>query len=200
MSRTLWSVSIRSRLEVRFEDRLQDELERTLNHAVADRGNRKNADLLAPVLRYFLLPRRHGSIRVVDQFVPDLFQKILRSAFLDGFERNPIDSWGSVVALSHLVGFLKRFHLADVDVQSPEAPGWFSLRLRSCKLTGAFIIHPCLPFVGVIANSRASSLHGRYAASLLLLAPPPPSRLSTDFLVLPVIRLPCFRRFLVRDE
>src|SRR5262252_1548789 len=62
----------------------------------------------------------------------------------------------------------------------------YSLLLRSCKLTGAFIIHPCLPFVGVIANSRASSLHGHYAASVLLLAPPPPSRLSADFLVLPV--------------
>src|SRR5215470_12979873 len=76
----------------------------------------------------------------------------------------------------------------------------YNLLLRSCKLTGAFIIHPCLPFVGVIANSRASSLHGHYPASSLLLAPPPPSRLSTDFLVLPVIRLPCFRRFLARDE
>src|SRR5262249_42914732 len=66
----------------------------------------------------------------------------------------------------------------------------YSLILRSCKLTGAFIIHPCLPFVGVIANSGASSLHGHYPASSLLLAPPPPSRLSADFLVLPVIRLP----------
>src|SRR5215469_5689907 len=71
----------------------------------------------------------HGSIRVVDQFVSNLFQKTLQSVFLDGFERDPIDSWGSVVTLCHLVGFPKRFYLADVDVQSPEAPGWFSLRL-----------------------------------------------------------------------
>jgi hypothetical protein len=70
----------------------------------------------------------------------------------------------------------------------------------AAELMGAFIIHPCLPFVGVITHSRASSLHGHYAASPLLLAPPPPSRLSTEFLVLPVIRLPCFRRFLDRDE
>src|SRR6266481_3456556 len=42
---------------------------------------------------------------------------------------------------------------------------------------GAFIIHPCLPFVAVIANSRAASLHGHYSSSPLLPAPPPPSRL-----------------------
>src|SRR5262249_27022532 len=129
MSSSLRSVSIRSRLEVSFENRLQDELERPLDHPVTDRGNRKNADLLAPVLRYLLLPRRHGSIRVVDQFVPNLFQKTLPSALLHGFERDPISSWGSVITLSRLVGFLKRFHLADVDIQSPEAPGWFSLCL-----------------------------------------------------------------------
>src|SRR5215469_796515 len=38
----------------------------------------------------------------------------------------------------------------------------YILLLRSCKLMGAFIIHPCLPFVGVLASSRASSLHGHY--------------------------------------
>src|SRR5205823_6267552 len=64
-----------------------------------------------------------------------------------------------------------------------------------CKLMGAFIIHPYFPLVGVI-----NPQHGHYAASPPLLAPPPPSRLSTDFLVLPVRRLPCFRRFLDRDE
>src|SRR5258708_14118417 len=33
------------------------------------------------------------------------------------------------------------------------------------------------PFVGGVANRRAPSLHGHYAASQLLRAPPPPSRL-----------------------
>src|ERR1051326_3255411 len=54
------SVSIRPRLEISFEDRLQDELECPLNHTIADSRNRKNADLLAPVLGNLLLPCPHG--------------------------------------------------------------------------------------------------------------------------------------------
>src|SRR5215469_13782090 len=49
--------------------------------------------------------------------------------------------------------------------------------LRSCKLMGVFIIHPCLPYCPNLANSRVSSLHGHYSASPLLLTPPTPSRL-----------------------
>src|SRR5215467_7034599 len=59
------SVSIRPRWEFGLEDRLQDELDCPLNHAIADRRNRKNSDSLAPVLGNFLLPRQHGPIRVV---------------------------------------------------------------------------------------------------------------------------------------
>jgi hypothetical protein len=51
-------------------------------------------------------------------------------------------------------------------------------------------------FVGVIANSRVSSLHGHYPASQLLQTPPPPSRLSTDFPVSPVIGFPFLHQFL----
>jgi hypothetical protein len=36
----------------------------------------------------------------------------------------------------------------------------------------------CLPFVRVVNNSEAASLHGNYSASTLLPAPPPPSRLQ----------------------
>ena len=54
------SVSIRSRLKISFEDRLQDQLKRTLNHAVTDRGNREDADFVAPVLRDLLLRTRVG--------------------------------------------------------------------------------------------------------------------------------------------
>src|SRR5215467_13122102 len=46
------SVSIRPRLEISFEDRLQDELECPLNHTIADSRNRKNADFRAPMGRY----------------------------------------------------------------------------------------------------------------------------------------------------
>ncbi|HEY4050308.1 MAG TPA: hypothetical protein VGM27_25875 [Acidobacteriaceae bacterium] len=116
------SVSIRSRLKVSFEDRLQDELERTLNHAVADRGNREDADFVAPGLRDLLSPHRRGPIRVCDEFVPYLLQKHFRSAFFDGLERDPVYSRSPVVLLCHLVSLAKRFHLADMDVQSPETP------------------------------------------------------------------------------
>ena len=50
------SVSIGPRLEIRFKDRLQDELERSLDHAVTDGRNRKDADLVAPVFRNLFLP------------------------------------------------------------------------------------------------------------------------------------------------
>src|SRR5439155_5500614 len=54
----------------------------------------------------------------------------------------------------------------------------YILLLRSCKLMGVFIIAPLPPLWMelLLHNSRASSLHGRYPASTLLLAPPPPSR------------------------
>src|SRR5580704_11601687 len=87
------SVSIRPRLEISFEDRFQDELEPSLNHAITDRGNREDADLSAPVLRYLLLPCSHGPIRVGDQFVSNLLKKTLHSALFDGLERDPVYSW-----------------------------------------------------------------------------------------------------------
>jgi len=46
----------------------------------------------------------------------NLFQKTLHSAFFDGFKRDSIDPRCAIVALGHLVGFLERFHLADVDL------------------------------------------------------------------------------------
>src|SRR5258707_4405578 len=75
LSCPLRSVSVRPRLEVSFEDRLQDELERTLDHTVTNGRNRKHADLGSPVFRNLLFSYPHGLIRVVDQFVLNLFQK-----------------------------------------------------------------------------------------------------------------------------
>ena len=49
MSCSFRSVSVRSRLEVGFEDRLQDELERPLDHAVTNRRNREDSNLVALV-------------------------------------------------------------------------------------------------------------------------------------------------------
>ena len=116
LSCPLRSVSVRPRLKISFEDWLQDELECPLDHTVTNGGNGKNADLGTPVFRNFLFPHPHGLIRVVDQFVLNLFQKTLHSAFLNGFKRHPVNARSSVVTLRHPVGFLERFHLADVNV------------------------------------------------------------------------------------
>src|SRR6202161_1511082 len=122
------SVSIRPRLKISFEDRLQNELQRPLNHTVADRRNRQDADFLAPVLWNLLLPSPHGPIRVGDQFIPYLVQETLRSTFLDGLERDPVDPGCPVITLCHLVSLTERFHLADMDVQAPETTSWLCLR------------------------------------------------------------------------
>jgi len=70
-----------------------------------------------------------GPIRVVDQFRPNLAEEAFHSTFFDGLERDAIDPRRPVIAPCHLVGFVQGFHLADVDVQSPEMPKRFCLRL-----------------------------------------------------------------------
>src|SRR5215813_6260242 len=116
MSGPLRSVSVRPRLKISLEDWLQDELECSLDHTVTNGRNGKNADLGAPVFRNFLFPYPHGLIRLVDQFVLNLFQKALHSPLLNGFKRHPVDSRGSVITLSQLISFVEGFHLADVNV------------------------------------------------------------------------------------
>src|SRR6266545_2053380 len=55
----------------------------------------------------------------------------------------------------------------------------YRLRLRSCKLMGAFVISPLPPILlEPLLNSRAPSLHGHYSASPLLRTRPSPSRQS----------------------
>src|SRR6516162_6053948 len=66
MSGSLRSVSVRSRLEVSFENRLQDEPEGSLDHAISDGRNGENSYFGSSVFRYFLLPNWHGLIRTGD--------------------------------------------------------------------------------------------------------------------------------------
>ena len=119
-----------------------------------------------------------------DQFVPDLLEEGLDAVRLDGLERDPVDTRGPVVLLGQRVGFVEGLHLADVDVQAPETPGRFSLRLdvdsppQVLQIDGRlYHLAPASRVVGEITNSRAPSLHGHYPASSLLRAHPPPSRL-----------------------
>jgi hypothetical protein len=72
MGRPPLSVGTAARLEIRIEDGLQDERQRTLDHPVPDSGNTEHADFRAPVLRYLLPPVPQRKILMRHQFVPDL--------------------------------------------------------------------------------------------------------------------------------
>ena len=121
LRRLLRAVAKRSRLKVRFEDRLQDELQRTLDHSIAERRNREHPEL-SPGLRNSHAPYPFGHVRTGYQLLAQLLEELLTPRTLHGFERHPINSWGSVVLLGELVRGLQRLDLADVHVQSPKAP------------------------------------------------------------------------------
>src|SRR5215467_13873878 len=114
-------------------------------------GIDRTRTLLPPSFGILLLPHRHGLIRVADQFVLNLHQKILHAAFFDGIECDSIDPRCAIVTLGQLVGFAKRFRFADVDVRSQKRQVGsafaltYILLLRSCKLMGAFLISPLPP-------------------------------------------------------
>src|SRR5665811_1748673 len=82
------TISKRSRLEVRLEDWLQYELERTLNHAIPNCRNRKHADF-TPVLRYFLPSGRERYICAPIEFVRNLFEESIYALRFDGREGPP---------------------------------------------------------------------------------------------------------------
>src|SRR2546426_5552413 len=76
------------------------------------------------------------------------------------------------------------FRFADMDIQAPETPGRFSLRLGVYPPAQVLQTHGCLchrtpasHVVEGVTTSRVPSLHGHYPASPLLRTPPPPSRL-----------------------
>lgn len=57
-----------------------------------------------------------------DQFVTYLLEELLHAIPFNVLERHPVNARGTVVLLGHQVGFVERFHLADMDVQTPETP------------------------------------------------------------------------------
>src|SRR5262249_51208693 len=202
MGAALRSIAIGPRLEVRLKDRLQDELDRPLDHAVADGRDREHATFCAPLLGNLLPSLPHGALRTCDQCILYELEEGIHAAGLDGLEGHPVTARGAIVCLGQFIGRAQRFHLADVDVQAPESPGWFSLRLgvyppsqvlqtAGCRCHGT----PASHVVRGLSNSRAPLLHGRYPASLLLPAPPSPSRLRPTSQGRWLYGLPSFRRF-----
>src|SRR6202162_2030460 len=87
----LGTISKRSRLEIRLEDRFEYELECALHHSVADRRNREDADL-APVLRYLLPPRGKWLVGAPDPFVPYLLEQSLHPLRLGWLRGDPVYS------------------------------------------------------------------------------------------------------------
>jgi hypothetical protein len=79
MGAALRAVSVGSGLEVSLEDGFQDELERTLDDAVSDRGDPQDTDL-AVALRDLFAPVPQRPIRAGDQFVSDLLEIGLQPA------------------------------------------------------------------------------------------------------------------------
>src|SRR5262245_61634451 len=194
-------VAKRPRLEVGPAGGFQDELEGPLDHAVANARDAQDADLAA-LLGYLLPPVPHRTIRVCSQFVPDLQKERLHSALLDGLEGDPVNARGPVVLLGQEVSLVQGLHLADVDVQAPEAPGRVSLRLgvdpppQVLQIDGRlYHLAPASRVVGRVTNSRAPWLHGSYPASTLLRAHPPPSRRQPTSRCCRLYGLPSFRRF-----
>lgn len=63
------------------------------------------------------------------ELVPQLLEEPLHARPLDGLERLPVDTRGTVVGLGERIRRAKRLQLTNVDVQAPEAPGRVGLRL-----------------------------------------------------------------------
>src|SRR5215470_8003386 len=169
-------VAVRPRLEISLEDRFQDQLQCTLDHSVADARNRKLASLPS-FFRYLDLPQPSGSISPLHQLLAKLSEKSLQPSSFDRLERHPIDSRGSVVLLGKLIGFPESLPFADVDIQPPESPSRFSLRLdvkpspQVLQFDGCFYHFTPASRVGQdLLCSKAPSLHGHYSASSLLRA------------------------------
>src|SRR4249920_2371402 len=129
MRRALRTIAKRPRLEVRLEDRFHHQLQRPLYYPVTDAGNRKCSGLVAPFFRYLFLPRPQRHVGALDQFVPDLLKETFHALFLDGLEADSVTARSSIIGFSHRVRSAQRLHLADVNVQTPESPVRFSLRL-----------------------------------------------------------------------
>src|SRR5207248_2799588 len=154
----------------------QDQLQRSLDHAVADARNRKLAGLPS-FFRYPNLPQPPGSISPLHQLLAELFKKFLQAFSFDRLKRDPIHSRGSVVLLRQLIRFPESLSFADVDIQPPESPSRFRLRLdvesspQVLQLDGCLCHFTPASRVGQdLLCSKAPSLHGRYPTSSLLRA------------------------------
>src|SRR5262245_25447183 len=117
----------------------------SLSAPCTTRGDREDADLAA-ILRNLPPPCRQRHIGAPLEFVPDPLEERFNALRLDGREGHPVYARGTIVVLRQRIRSTQRFHLADVDVQTPKRQDvsafalTYSLRLRSCRLMDAFVI------------------------------------------------------------
>src|SRR5262249_49786737 len=132
------------------------------------------------------------------QCVLKLLEEGLDPVCLDSRKRHPITTRSSVVFFGQSVGFAERVQLADMDVQAPETPRRFSLRLgvyppAQVLQTDGCLCHrtPASHVAEGVTNSRVPSFHGHSPASPLLRPPPPPSHLQSISRGRRLYDLPC---------
>ena len=59
-----------------------------------------------------------------------LLEEDLDTLRFDGREGHSVTSRSPLIRFGQHIGLVERLHLADVDVQTPETPGPFGLRLE----------------------------------------------------------------------
>src|SRR5262245_16699278 len=121
-------IAERTRLEIGFKDRFQDQLQCSLYHPVPDRWNGQLTNSPA-FLGYFHLPYPFGSICPFDQLLTKLFEKSLQSVRFNKLKRHPVNSRSSIIRLCQPIRFAESLSFANVNKQPPKAPRPFGLRL-----------------------------------------------------------------------
>ena len=82
-----------------------------------------------------------GSVGSCNQFIPYLLKEGLHTTAFDVLEGDSVNAGRTFVLPGHPVGFPKCFHLADMNIQSPESPGLLGLRLDEYPLSQVLQIH-----------------------------------------------------------
>jgi len=105
--------------EVGFEDRLENQSEGALHHAVPDRGDRDRADP-ASFLRNLSPPVRSGSIRAVTELRDEILEESFATRCLDLRKRLPVGPGCAALALRFQVRRFERGALHDMHAQALE--------------------------------------------------------------------------------
>ena len=177
------AIAISGILEVRLEDRFQDELGGGLNHPIPDRRDAERA--FAPSrLRDHHPPHRIGPVRLRNEFLAQARQPRFHALRVDLLESRSIDSRPSRIGAGERIGVEKNIFAADLVVEQIEAEGGLRLRLtielplKVSDLFGRFEAHRQSPHPHRLqkhTRSQGPFLRRSYPASTVV-RPCPNSR------------------------